>query len=461
MIILDTTLREGEQTPNVSFSVEEKLKLARMLDEFGVEMIEAGHPAVSPQIYKVVKTLAHEGLNAEILAHVRAVRSDIDKALECDVSRVAIFLPTSDIHLTDKLRITEDEALHRITTEIEYAHDHGLKIRYTPEDSTRTRTEFLLEACKTAVEAGADRISIADTVGIATPANFSKLIKLVHENIQAKIDVHCHNDLGLALANGLAAIEAGADCVHATINGIGERCGIVDLASLSLSSSMFLGQEGKYKLEMLPTLSNYVEKISGMYIAPNAPVIGKTAFTHKSGVHTDGVLKNPHTYEAYDPIIVGRERNIAIDKYTGKLAVKQKLQEYGVTVADNDLLTIVNCIKELGDKQKNIHDSDILSIMEQVTGRSISIIPHHLEALVNLKLQSNIYSTTVVRRISNIVGVERVYEMIGEDDVGAYISVNTVNHLNNLIEEIRTIPGIASTSTKMILKSLDGVGIHG
>ena len=190
MIILDTTLREGEQTPDVSFSVEEKIKLARMLDEFGVEMIEAGHPAVSPQIYKVVKTLAHEGLHAEILAHVRAVRSDIDMALDCDVSRVAIFLPTSSIHLADKLKISEEEALHRIATEIEYAHDHGLKIRYTPEDSTRTRIEFLLKACKTAVEAGADRISIADTVGIATPSTFSNLVKLVHENVSANIDVH-------------------------------------------------------------------------------------------------------------------------------------------------------------------------------------------------------------------------------------------------------------------------------
>ena len=263
------------------------------------------------------------------------------------------------------------------------------------------------------------------------------------------------------MANALVAIEAGADCVHVTINGIGERCGIVDLASLSLSSSLFLGQQGKYKLEMLPVLSNYVEKISGVYIAPNTPVIGKTAFTHKSGVHTDGVLKNPYTYEAYNPRLVGRERTIAIDKYTGKLAVKQKLQDYGVTVADNALVAIVKHIKDVGDKQKIIHDSDILSIMEQVTGKSLSIIPHQLEALVNLKLQSNIYTTTVVRRISNIIGVERVYELVGDDDVGAYISVNNVNHLNNLFEEISTITGITSTSTKMILISLDGVGVHG
>ena len=199
MIILDTTLREGEQTPNVSFMVDEKLKFAQMIDDFGVEMIEAGHPSVSNQVYEAVRKIASENLNAEIVAHVRAVRSDIDTALRCDVDRIVIFLATSQVHLEDKLHFSQEKALDVITNEVQYAKDHGLNIRYTPEDSTRTGLDFLVKACNTAVEAGADRVSIADTVGISTPTSFSKLISHVHAKVNAKIDVHCHNDFGLAL----------------------------------------------------------------------------------------------------------------------------------------------------------------------------------------------------------------------------------------------------------------------
>lgn len=456
MIILDTTLREGEQTPNVSFTVDEKIQFAKMIDDFGVEMIEAGHPSVSHQVHEAVKKIASENLNAEIVAHVRAVRSDIDEALTCDVDRIVIFLATSQVHLSDKLHFSQEKALDVITNEIEYAKDHGLNIRYTPEDSTRTGLDFLIKACQTAVNAGADRISIADTVGISTPSKFAQLISTVHDQINAKIDVHCHNDFGLALANALSAVDAGADCVHATVNGLGERVGIVDLASLASSYSILLNNNTHYKLEMLKEISEYVEKISGVYNSPNTPIVGETAFTHKSGVHTDGILKNPTTYEPFDPGLIGRERTIAVDKYTGKLAVEKKLSDYGITgLSNQEVLDIVYRIKDLGDRKKIILDGEILEIYEQVTGRNGVIIPQQIEAIINLNLLSNIYTTNVVRKINTMNEIERIYEIAGENDISVHVVVNNISRLNSLIEEIRTIQGISSTNTRIILKKLN------
>ena len=456
MIILDTTLREGEQTPNVSFTVDEKIRFAQMIDDFGVEMIEAGHPSVSNHVYEAVKKIASENLNAEIVAHVRAVRSDIDTALTCDVDRIVIFLATSQVHLDDKLHFTQEKALEVITNEIEYAKEHGLKIRYTPEDSTRTGLDFLIKACNTAVSAGADRVSIADTVGISTPSSFAHLISKVHANVDTKIDVHCHNDFGLALANALAAVEAGADCVHATVNGLGERVGIVDLASLSSAYSILLQNNTHYKLDKLKEISEYVERISGVYASPNTPIVGDTAFTHKSGVHTDGILKNPTTYEPFDPALIGRQRTIAVDKYTGKLAVERKLADYGITgLSNQEILDIVYKIKDLGDRKKIILDGEILEIYEQVTGRNGVIIPQQIEAIINLNLLSNVYTTNVVRKINTMNEIERIYEIAGENDISVHVMVNKVGRLNSLIEEIRTIQGISSTNTRIILKKLN------
>lgn len=456
MIILDTTLREGEQTPNVSFTVDEKIKFAQMIDDFGVEMIEAGHPSVSNQVYEAVKKIASENLNAEIVAHVRAVRSDIDRALSCDVDRIVIFLATSQVHLSDKLHVSQEQALEIITNEVQYAKDHGLKIRYTPEDSTRTGLDFLIKACNTAVEAGADRVSIADTVGISTPTSFAELISQVHSNVNAKIDVHCHNDFGLALANALAAVEAGADCVHATVNGLGERVGIVDIASLASAYSILLKNKSHYKLEKLKEISDYVEQISGIYTSPNTPIVGETAFTHKSGVHTDGIIKNPTTYEPFDPALIGRTRTIAVDKYTGKLAVEKKLADFGITgLSNQEILDIVYRIKDLGDRKKIILDGEILEIYEQVTGRNGIIIPQNIEAIINLNLLSNVYTTNVVRKVNTMSEIERIYEIAGETDISVHAVVNNVGRLNSLIEEIRTIQGISSTNTKIILKKLN------
>lgn len=454
--ILDSTLREGEQTPYVNFTLEEKVEIARLLDQVGVEMIEAGDPSVSPNVAKAIQRIAALGLQAEIVAHSAAIRSGIQKARDCGAQRVAIFYATSKIHLDSKLHKTPEQALDIIREHIAYARSLGLKVRYTPEDATRTDFEFLVTVCNAAIEAGADRISLADTLGIMQPHTMAERVSALRARLlPCKIDLHCHNDYGLALANAMAGIRAGADCVHATVNGMGERTGIPDLAETIVAFHNLEGVQ-KYNLALLMELSAYLERVSGFFLAPNKPITGQNAFTHKSGVHTNGVLKDPRTYEPFDPSLLGRERRIVIDKYTGKSAVAARLEEYGIEVSPAELEVIVMRIKALGDERKQLFDSDILQIAEQVTGRELDIIPHRLQAMVMLEVESHVYTSSVVRRLRGFTSVRNVYEITGDFDVSAFVDAEDMMALNNLIEEIRTVPGVKRTETRMVLKKYNG-----
>lgn len=456
--ILDTTLREGEQTPYVNFLPEEKIEIARLLDRVGVEMIEAGDPSVSPTIAATIKRIAEMNLKAEIVAHSLAIRSGLAKAKECGVDRVVVFYPTSQIHLESKMNKSQDQAIDIIVEHVRYARELGLKVRYTPEDATRTEFEFLIKVCNAAIEAGADRISYADTLGIMQPYMMEERIKALRARLlPCKIDLHCHDDYGLALANVMAGIRAGADCIHTTVNGMGERTGIPDLCETIIAFQNLEGVK-KYDISHLMELSAYLEKISGFFLAPNKPITGQNAFTHKSGVHTNGVLKNPSTYENFDPSVLGRERKIVIDKYTGKRAVAARLEQYGVTATPEELEKIVEEIKHVGDTRKLLFDADIIEIAEQVTGRSLNVIPHELNAIVMIEVESHVYTTAVVRRLRNFQSVSNVYEITGDYDISAFIKVDTIHNLNNLIEELRTIPGIKQTDTRMVLKKYNTNG---
>jgi len=454
--ILDTTLREGEQTPYVNFTVDEKIEIARLLDQVGVEMIEAGDPSVSPNVAKAIQRIAALGLKAEIVAHSMAVRQHIYKARESGANRVAIFYATSQIHLDAKLHKTPEQALDIIREHVAYARSLGLRVRYTPEDATRTDFEFLVRVCNAAIEAGADRISFADTVGVMQPHEMAERVSALRARLlPCKIDLHCHNDYGLALANAMAGIRAGADCIHTTVNGMGERAGIPDLAETILAFRNLEGV-GKYNLAPLMELSSLMERISGFFLAPNKPITGANAFSHKSGVHTNGILKDPRTYEPFDPALLGRERKIVIDKYTGKSAVGARLEEYGIQVSAAELEVIVSRIKSLGDERKQLFDSDILQIAEQVTGREIDVIPHSLQAMVMLEVESQVYTSSVVRRLRGFTSVKNVYEITGDFDVSAFVDTEDMMALNNLIEEIRTVPGVKRTETRLVLKKYNG-----
>ncbi|MCL4271666.1 MAG: Lrp/AsnC ligand binding domain-containing protein [Anaerolineales bacterium] len=456
--ILDTTLREGEQTPYVNFTVDEKVHIATMLDRIGVDMIEAGDPSVSPNVAEAIKRIASLGLRAEIVAHSIASRSGIERAKACGANRVAIFYATSQIHLDAKLHKSHDEALRIITEHVAYAHSLGLKVRYTPEDATRTDFEFLIQVCNAAIEAGADRISFADTLGVMQPHVFYERVRALCERLlPCQIDLHCHDDYGLSLANAMAGIRAGANCIHTTVNGLGERTGIPDLAETIVAFRNLEGVE-KYCVEPLMDLSTYLERVSGFFLAPNKPITGQNAFSHKSGVHTNGILKDPRTYEPFDPALLGRERKIVIDKYTGKTAVAARLEEYGIEVSAAELEVIVTRIKNLGDQRKQLFDADILEIAEQVTGRELDVIPHDISAMLMVEVESHVYTSAVVRRLRGFTNVSQVYEITGDYDINAFVNVENVMALNNLIEEIRTIQGIKRTDTRMVLKKYNGNG---
>lgn len=465
--ILDSTLREGEQTPYVSFTLQEKLEIARQLDQVGVEMIEAGDPCVSPGIAAAVEKIAGLGLKAEIVAHSMATKIGIDKAKACGADRVAIFYATSKLHLDAKLHKTPDEAIQIIREHVAYARSVGLKVRYTPEDATRTDFDFLVRVCNAAIQAGADRISFADTLGIMQPHTMYEQVRALRENLlPCKIDLHCHNDYGLALANAMAGIRAGADCIHTTVNGMGERTGIPDLAETILALNN-LERVEQYNILPLMPISGYIEKVSGVFLAPNKPITGQNAFSHKSGVHTDGVLKDSRTYEPFDPALLGRERKIVIDKYTGKSAVAARLDEYGIEVSPAELEVIVSRIKNLDENSKQLFDTDIIDIAEQVTGRVIDVIPHDIHALVMVETESHVYIPSVVRRLRGFHQVSNVYEVTGDYDISAIVNVDNVMALNNLIDQLRTVTGVKRTETRVILKKYfangngGGNGNHG
>jgi len=325
--ILDSTLREGEQSPGVNFTPEQRVEIAIALDEIGVEYIEAGHPSVSEDVFRGIKDVVEQGLKANILVHSRAKREDIDMVLRTEAPWIGMFFCVSSHCLKMRFGITLEEAKRRIVDTIEYAKAHGLKIRFTPEDTTRTEWENLANVLEILRELKVDRVSVADTTGVAHPVEFYNLVKKVAKYGVA-VHVHCHNDLGLAFANALMGIEAGAIVVDTTVNGIGERCGIVDLAQMATIARYRYGK--KYKLDKLYLLSRRIEEITGIAVEKHHPIVGEHAFVHKAGLHVAAVVKDPSFYEFMPAEMFGRERKIYVDKYAGRATVEYYLNRAGL-----------------------------------------------------------------------------------------------------------------------------------
>ena len=352
--------------------------------------------------------------------------------------------------------------LDMIETSVRHAFNHGLKVRFTPEDATRSDPHFLIQACRIAYEAGADRVSIADTVGMLTPSGMQGFVKFMQRHLgnSVGIDVHCHNDLGLAAANALAGLEAGANCVHATVNGLGERTGITGLEEISVALTVVYGLDLGFKLDMLPKIAQFVERASGVVVGQQAVVVGDYAFSHKAGVHSAGVLANPKTYEIFSPELVGRRRQILVDRYAGKKAVEEKLKELGITVNDDQLSKIVKKIKEVADTKRNFYEEDILEIAEEVLQVSFrGISPSKVMGLISAKVDSSYYTSYIVRRMSALP-LDRVYETSGEYEIVAIAQAESVPELNDLLEKIRAIEGVAHTNTKVILKQFETMNSH-
>ncbi|MBM4240255.1 MAG: 2-isopropylmalate synthase [Euryarchaeota archaeon] len=381
--IFDTTLRDGEQTPGVSLTPDEKLRIATRLDELGVDVIEAGSAITSEGEREGIKKVVSEDLSAEICSFTRAVKVDIDAALDCGVDSIHLVVPTSDIHIEHKLRKTREDVKRFAVECTGYAVDHGLLVELSAEDSTRSDFDFLTQVFKEGIEAGAKRICACDTVGMLTPEKaykfYGNLCKL-----NVPVSVHCHNDFGLAVANSLAGLRAGAAQVHVTVNGIGERAGNASLEEVVMSLYSLYNVKTKINTQMLYEVSKIVARLTGMYLQPNKAIVGENAFAHESGIHADGVIKKAETYEPITPELVGHQRRFVIGKHIGSSLLKNRLEEMGLRVDQEKFDQIFRRVKTLGDMGKKVTDIDLEAIAEDVLG----LLPENAVELEELTIVS-------------------------------------------------------------------------
>ncbi|MEM1562672.1 MAG: 2-isopropylmalate synthase [Candidatus Bathyarchaeia archaeon] len=367
--IFDTTLRDGEQTPGVSLTPEEKLEIALHLDRLGVDVIEAGFPSTSKGEQKAVRDIARAGLRAQVCALARALRSDIDIALQCDVKYIHTFISTSEVQMKYALNMTPEQVIEAAVDSVQYIKDHGVICEFSPMDATRTDIEFLKRVCKAAEEAGADYINVPDTVGIMTPKSMERLIRELRAILRVPISVHCHNDFGLAVANSLTAVEAGATQVHVTVNGLGERAGNAALEEVVMGLHLLCNKKTGINTRLLYETSKLVSRLTGIPVQPNKAVVGENAFAHESGIHTKGVVAKPITFEPFDPELVGRRRKIIAGKHAGRHGIKATLEDAGFHPSEEQLREIVERVKELGDKGKTVTDADLFAIARAVIGK--------------------------------------------------------------------------------------------
>ncbi len=327
---LDTTLRDGEQTPGVSLVPENKLRIAQRLDELGVDFIEAGFAAVSEGEMESVSLIAKQGFRAQIFSAARGTKNDTDAVLKSGASGICMIVPTSDLHIEVKLHKTREDILKATQECVTYAKDHGLSVEFLAEDATRSDFDYLTKIFQTAVDAGADRVVACDTVGILTPERSAEFFSKLSEKIKVPLGVHCHNDFGMAVANTVAALGSGAEEVHVTINGLGERAGNASLEEVVVTLKSLYKLNLAIKTELLYGTSQLVSRLTGVYVQPNKAIVGENAFTHESGIHTQGLLSNPLTYEPITPELVGRTRRLSPGKHSGSHAIRANLEYMGL-----------------------------------------------------------------------------------------------------------------------------------
>ena len=371
--IFDTTLRDGEQTPGVSLSPEQKLNIAKKLDALGIDAIETGFPVISDGERSAVKMITSESFNSELCGLARTNKKDIDAAVDCGLNYIHTFIATSDIHLEYKLKMTREQALEKAIDAVEYGKSRGLQVEFSAEDATRTDRVFLKEIFSEVAKAGADRIDIPDTVGYSTPQYIAEITKDAIDATKLPISVHCHNDFGLAVANAISGIQAGAECAHVTINGIGERAGNASLEELVMAlNSLQFDQKWETNInkELLYETSRYVSKIIGITVQPNKAIVGENAFGHESGIHTHGVLNNPLTYEPISPEIVGRTRWLQVGKHAGIHGMNAMLKEYGIVPNEEQTKKILDKVKNIGDQGKQVTEVELLSLANEVIGEN-------------------------------------------------------------------------------------------
>lgn len=359
----DTTLRDGEQTAGVVFANQEKVRIARLLDEVGVHQIEVGIPAMGGDEKKTIKHIAGLGLNASILAWNRAVISDIQHSLDCGVNAVAISMSASDIHIEHKLKKSRAWVLESIKKAVDFAKANNVYVSVNAEDASRADLDFLARFAKAAQEQGADRIRFCDTVGILDPFDTYNVIAFLHKNVDIDVEMHTHNDFGMATANALAGIKAGATYVNTTVNGLGERAGNAALEEVVMALKYISKVNLGLHTERFRELSEYVAGASARNIPVWKPIVGANVFAHESGIHADGVIKNPLNYEVFSPEEVGLERQLVIGKHSGTRSIKMKFKEFLIELSDDESQEILRLARKLAvELKRGLFEKELMYI---------------------------------------------------------------------------------------------------
>ncbi|MCZ8512525.1 2-isopropylmalate synthase [Paenibacillus filicis] len=431
IMIFDTTLRDGEQAPGASLEPEQKIVIARQLAKLGVDVIEPGFPISSPGEFAAVQQISREIQGVEICGFARAVKEDIDAAVKATADaerrRLHMFLSSSNIHLDFQLRKSREQVIGIARQMVAYAKQFVDRIEFSPMDATRTGDEFLFEMIEAVIAEGATIINIPDTVGYALPeeygAMFTRVMKNVRGGERVLYSAHCHNDLGLAVANSLAAVRAGVSQVEVTINGVGERAGNCSLEELVMALETrkeTLGVETAIQPEQIYATSQMISRAMSFPIAFNKPIVGRNAFQHEAGIHQDGLLKNRNTYEIMDPEKLGIPRSmIILGKHSGRHAIKHRAGQFGVELNEQQLEEFYAAFKTLADRQKVVHDHQLLELVGQAKGEVLE--PYKLEA-VQLVTGSTGHRMASVTVRNNATGEEKLYTGSGDGPIEAVVA---------------------------------------
>ena len=459
--IFDTTLRDGEQTPGVTLTADDKIEIAGQLSKLGVDVIEAGFPSSSEGEKKVVKEIAKAGLEPEICALTRATKGDIDAAIDCDVDLIHVFIPTSLVQMRYAVNLTSEQVLSSTVESVEYVKKHGFKCEFSPMDATRSEMPFLKQVCQAAEKAGMDILNVPDTVGIMIPKTTIKLIEELKTVVNVPISTHCHDDFGLAVANSLAAVEAGADQVHVAVNGLGERAGNASLEEVVMALHLIYKYKTGVNSRLLYGTSRLVSSLTGINVQANKAIVGENAFAHESGIHTRGVTEKPLTFEPINPELVGRTRKLVAGKLAGTRGVKAELEEIGIHPTEQQLQEIVQRVKELGDKGKMVTDADLFALTSAVMGEVIGE-----EKIVDLSDLAVITGIKVIPTASVRLVLDGKEYVAAETGVGPVDAVlKAIQKITNNLENIRlreyrleAITGGSNAVAEVVIKVEDEKG---
>ncbi|MFN3699909.1 MAG: 2-isopropylmalate synthase [Alphaproteobacteria bacterium] len=414
VIIFDTTLRDGEQSPGCSMNLDEKLKMAQLLDEMGVDVIEAGFPIASKGDFEAVNEIAKIVKNAVVCGLSRAKKADIEASGEAIKPaarrRIHTFISTSPLHMKYKLQMPPEEVLNAVSESVSFSRNFTDDVEWSAEDGSRTEDDFLCRCVEAAIKAGATTINIPDTVGYAVPEEYAAKIRMLIERVpnidQAILSVHCHNDLGLAVANSLAGVQAGARQIECTINGIGERAGNAALEEIVMAlrtRADLLPFQNQVDTTKITKISRTLSGITGFNVQPNKAIVGANAFAHASGIHQDGMLKNAQTYEIMTPESVGlSESKLALQKHSGRNALRSKLSEMGYELGDNAFQDLFNRFKDLADKKKEIFEEDLIALVEDGSATNNDLIQ-----FVSLQVQAGSKGPQTADIVLKISGEEQ------------------------------------------------------